>query len=64
MRNIQLFHDGIDLHTVKSLLNGIPKFVLKIGQNFNFAAFHLGVKVSETFHKLYSIIDLSPYYKV
>ena len=64
MRNIQLFHDGIDLHTVKSLLNGIPKFVLKIGQNFNFVAFHLGVKVSETFHKLYSIIDLSPYCKV
>ena len=37
----------------KSLLNGIPKFVLKIGQNLNFTAFHLGVKVSEICHKLF-----------
>ena len=37
----------------KSLLNGIPKFVLKIGQNLNFKAFHLGVKVSEICHKLF-----------
>ena len=37
----------------KSLLNGIPIFVLKIGQNLNFTAFHLGVKVSEICHKLF-----------
>ena len=37
----------------KSLLNGIPKFVLKIGQNLNFTAFHLGVKVSEICYKLF-----------
>ena len=37
----------------KSLLNGIPKFVLKIERNLNFTAFHLGVKVSEICHKLF-----------
>ena len=36
-----------ELWSLKSLLNGIPKFVLKIGQNLNFTAFHLDVKVSE-----------------
>ena len=37
----------------KSLLNEITKFVLKIGRNLNFTAFHLSVKVSEICHKLF-----------
>ena len=43
-----------ELWSLKSLLNGIPKFVLKIGQNLNFTAFHLDVKVSEICHKLFA----------
>ena len=55
MRDIQLFHDIIInclFMQSKSLLNGILKFVLINGQNLNFTAFHLGVKVSEICHKL------------
>ena len=58
MRDFQLFHDIINCLFVqsKSLLNGILKFVLINGQNLNFTAFHLGVKVSEICHKLFPTI--------
>ena len=58
MRGFQLFHDIINCLFVqsKSLLNGILKFVLINGQNLNFTAFHLGVKVSEICHKLFATI--------